>query len=313
MILAKYTRSEVSQQKNISLNKGILGYNSLTMVQIIDGKALAEKIKFTLAKEIHSLLNRGIHPSLTVIIVGENPASQTYVASKEKQAGEIGIRSQVIRLSEGTSQGELLRIIDRLNRDSSIHGILVQLPLPRHMDEDQIILAIDPLKDVDGFHPINVGRLVMGHPQAFVPCTPAGVMALLSEHQVHLEGKEVVIVGRSNIVGKPLIQLFLQKNATVTICHSKTANLEGVTKRADVLAVAIGKDRFIQARHVKTGAIVIDVGINRVDGKLFGDVDFASVSPVAGWMTPVPGGVGPMTIAMLLSNTLKAARLQYGL
>ena len=280
------------------------------MSQMIDGKMHAQKMRARLANELKVLVSKGIHPSLTVIIVGDNPASQTYVANKEKQAKEVGIRSQVIRLSADSTQNELLQILATLNQDPSIHGILVQLPLPRHIDEDQVILALDPLKDVDGFHPINVGRLVMGHPQAFVPCTPAGVLELLREYRVELTGKEVVIVGRSNIVGKPLIQLFLQQNATVTVCHSKTVNLENVTKRADVLVVAIGKDHFIQAKHVQKGAIVIDVGINRIDGKLFGDVDFDSVAPVASLITPVPGGVGPMTIAMLLRNTLKAARLQ---
>ncbi|MEK6557433.1 MAG: bifunctional methylenetetrahydrofolate dehydrogenase/methenyltetrahydrofolate cyclohydrolase FolD [Candidatus Margulisiibacteriota bacterium] len=280
------------------------------MSQMIDGKMHAQKMRARLANELKVLVSKGIHPSLTVIIVGDNPASQTYVANKEKQAKEVGIRSQVIRLSADSTQNELLQILATLNQDPSIHGILVQLPLPRHIDEDQVILALDPLKDVDGFHPINVGRLVMGHPQAFVPCTPAGVLELLREYRVELTGKEVVIVGRSNIVGKPLIQLFLQQNATVTVCHSKTVNLENVTKRADVLVVAIGKDHFIQAKHVQKGAIVIDVGINRIDGKLFGDVDFDSVAPVASLITPVPGGVGPMTIAMLLRNTLKAASLQ---
>ncbi len=292
------------------LSKRILRYNKPTMSQMIDGKMHAQKMRARLANELKVLVSKGIHPSLTVIIVGDNPASQTYVANKEKQAKEVGIRSQVIRLSADSTQNELLQILATLNQDPSIHGILVQLPLPRHIDEDQVILALDPLKDVDGFHPINVGRLVMGHPQAFVPCTPAGVLELLREYRVELTGKEVVIVGRSNIVGKPLIQLFLQQNATVTVCHSKTVNLENVTKRADVLVVAIGKDHFIQAKHVQKGAIVIDVGINRIDGKLFGDVDFDSVAPVASLITPVPGGVGPMTIAMLLRNTLKAASLQ---
>ncbi len=282
------------------------------MTTLIDGKAISSQIKAEVALEVQELVKLGIKPSLTVVIVGDDPASQTYVSSKEKSSIAVGMNSQVIRFPSDASEDEVLGCIHSLNNDKSVHGILVQLPLPKQINESNVIIAIDPKKDVDGFHPMNVGSIVSGNPEAFVPCTPAGVMVLLERENVSIEGKHVVIVGRSHMVGKPLIPLFLQKNATVTVCHSRTQNLTSFTQLADILVVAIGKDRFIKAEHVKLGAVVIDVGINRVDGKLYGDVDFDAVAPLASKITPVPGGVGPMTIAMLLKNTIKAAKLANG-
>ncbi len=283
------------------------------MTTLIDGKAISSQIKAEVALEVQALAKQGITPGLTVVIVGEDPASQTYVSSKEKSSKALGMNSNVIRFPADASEDEVLYCIDELNKDNTVHGILVQLPLPKQINENKVIIAIDPKKDVDGFHPMNVGYLVSGNAEAFVPCTPAGVMVLLEREKVTIEGKHVVIVGRSHMVGKPLISLFLQKNATVTVCHSRTQNLTSVTQLADILVVAIGKDRFIKAEHVKEGAVVIDVGINRVDGKLYGDVDFDAVAPLASKITPVPGGVGPMTIALLLKNTIKAAKLANGI
>ena len=255
---------------------------------------------------MEALKSRGITPGLAVVLVGEDPASAIYVRNKERACKKLGMNGTVLRLPEETTQQELLSTVQRLNEDPAVHGILVQLPLPRHLDEREVIRAIDPDKDVDGFHPINAGRLLIGEP-GFVPCTPKGVMRLLEIEDVPLSGKHAVVVGRSNIVGKPMALLLLQENATVTICHSRTADLAAHTRRADILVAAIGKPRFITADMVKDGAVVVDVGINRVDGKLCGDVDFEPVSQKASYITPVPGGVGKMTIAMLMENAVEAA------
>lgn len=256
------------------------------------------------------LKEKGINPGLAVIIVGNDPASRVYVNNKKKACEYVGIYSEEYALDENTSQEELLELIDRLNKDKKISGILVQLPVPKHIDEETIINAIDPKKDVDAFHPVNVGKIMVGNFD-FVPCTPAGVMELISESGIDPEGKECVVVGRSNIVGKPQAMLLLHKNATVTICHSRTKNLSEKTKNADILVAAVGIPEFIKGDMIKPGAVVIDVGINRVaDKKLVGDVEFESAEKVASAITPVPGGVGPMTIAMLMKNTVKAALIQ---
>lgn len=276
--------------------------------QIIDGKAIAQALREDLKKEIETLKReKGITPGLAVVLVGEDPASKTYVASKEKTSKEMGMHSEVYRLPAETSQAELLALIDKLNNNPQIHGILVQLPLPDHIDEKAVIDAIKPEKDVDGFHPISVGNLVIGAPCA-VPCTPNGCIELLDRIGVDLKGKHVVVVGRSNIVGKPVAMLALHRHATVTICHSRTKDLAYHTKQADILIVAVGRPKMITGDMIKPGAVVIDVGINRVDGKIVGDVDFDSAQEVAGWITPVPGGVGPMTIGMLMKNTIEAAK-----
>jgi methylenetetrahydrofolate dehydrogenase (NADP+)/methenyltetrahydrofolate cyclohydrolase len=275
----------------------------------LDGAALARTLRSHLPDRVRRLVARDVRPGLAVVLVGEDPASQVYVRNKSKACEEAGIASIEHRLPAATTQEELLRLIGSLNADRRVHGILVQLPLPRHISSDAVIEAISPDKDVDGFHPENVGRLATGRPR-FVPCTPAGVMHLLEEAGVPLEGKTAVVVGRSNIVGKPVALLLLEKHATVAICHSRTPDLGSVIRQADVLIAAVGKPRLITADMVKPGVAVIDVGINRLaDGKLCGDVDFASVAGKAGCITPVPGGVGPMTIAMLLENTLRAAEL----
>lgn len=279
------------------------------MAKIIDGKAISaserERIKAETAefKEAH-----GYAPGLAVIIVGANPASQVYVRNKHKACGEVGFLSSVYELPEETTQDELNALVDKLNADPAVHGILCQLPLPAHLSDSEVIARISPEKDVDAFHTINVGRIMLGD-YDFLPCTPAGIMVLLRESGVEISGKECVVIGRSNIVGKPMAMLLLQANGTVTICHSRTRNLAEVTRRADILIVAIGKAKFVTADMVKPGAVVIDVGMDRDEnGKLCGDVDFASVEPVASAITPVPGGVGPMTITMLLRNTLTSAR-----
>ena len=273
------------------------------MAKIIDGKAISAQIREEIAREVKDFEGKnGVKPGLAVIIVGENPASKVYVRNKKKACEDVGFYSEVIEMPEQTSEAELLSVIDKLNADSKIHGILVQLPLPKHINEESVLLRIDPKKDVDAFHPFNVGKIMTGG-YSFVPCTPAGVMELIKRSGVELRGKECVIVGRSNIVGKPA-------DATVTICHSKTKDLAEVCRRADVLVAAIGKPEFFGADMVKDGAVVIDVGINRrEDGKLVGDVNFAEVEPKASYITPVPGGVGPMTITMLLRNTLTAAKM----
>lgn len=279
------------------------------MAQIIDGKAISAEIRAELKTETqHFFEKNGFHPGLAVIIVGENPASQVYVRNKCRACEEVGFYSEAYELPEQTTQEELNALIDRLNADPAIHGILCQLPLPAHLDEHAVILRIDPKKDVDAFHPVNVGRIMIGD-YAFLPCTPAGVMALLERSGIAIAGKECVVVGRSNIVGKPQAMLLLHANGTVTVCHSKTKNLAEVCRRADILIAAIGKADFFTGDMIKEGAVVIDVGMNRrADGKLTGDVDFASVAPKASYITPVPGGVGPMTITMLLKNTLTAAK-----
>lgn len=278
--------------------------------KIIDGKALAAKVREEVAAEVEALRGRGVVPTLRVILVGENPASQVYVRNKEKAARRVGIDAQTLRLPESVSQEELLALIRQLNEDPEVHGILVQLPLPGHISQEAVTLAIAPEKDVDGFHPYNLGRLLMGSP-TFVPCTPAGILRLLDETGVELKGKEAVVVGRSVIVGKPTALLLLSRHATVTLAHSRTRDLAEVTRRADVLVVAVGRARLIRPEMVKPGAVVIDVGINRTEGgTLVGDVDFERVREVASAITPVPGGVGPMTVAMLLKNTTLAARRQ---
>ena len=252
----------------------------------------------------------GIHPGLAVIIVGDDPASRVYVNNKKKACEYIGIRSEEYALPAETTEEELLALIDTLNKKEDIHGILCQLPVPKHIDEEKIIYAIDPKKDVDAFHPVNVGKIMVGN-YDFLPCTPAGVMELIKESGIDVSGKECVVLGRSNIVGKPQAMLLLHANGTVTICHSRTRNLAKVCSRADILVVAIGKPKFVTADMVKEGAVVIDVGINRLpDGSLCGDVDYKAVAPKTAAITPVPGGVGPMTIAMLMRNTLKAAEIQ---
>lgn len=276
--------------------------------KIIDGKALAKKIQSQLTEKVAQLKSEhGIVPGLVVILVGDDPASQVYVHNKERSALAAGFTSKTIRLSDSISQEELLAIIEKYNQDPAYHGILVQLPLPTHINDKKVILAIDPKKDVDGFHPMNTGHLWSGRP-LMVPCTPAGIMEMLQEYQVDLEGKNAVIIGRSNIVGKPMAQLLLDKNATVTLTHSRTRHLARVCKRADVLIVAIGQENFVTKDYVKEGAVVIDVGMNRDDnGKLVGDVKFDEAAELASLITPVPGGVGPMTITMLLEQTYQAA------
>ena len=278
------------------------------MTEIMDGKALAQKMQSELTIKVQQLKQeKGIVPGLVVILVGDNPASQVYVRNKERAALAAGFKSETVRLSESICQEDLIAIIERYNEDDTIHGILVQLPLPNHINDKKIILAIDPKKDVDGFHPMNTGHLWSGRP-LMVPCTPAGIMEILREYEVDLEGKHAVIIGRSNIVGKPMAQLLLDKNATVTLTHSRTQHLEDVCRHADVLIVAIGQGHFVTKDFVKEGAVVIDVGMNRDDnGKLIGDVAFDEVSQVASKITPVPGGVGPMTITMLLEQTYQAA------
>jgi methylenetetrahydrofolate dehydrogenase (NADP+) / methenyltetrahydrofolate cyclohydrolase len=281
------------------------------MVSIIDGNKIAKDIRMQLREEALALKEKtGLVPGLAVILVGEDPASQVYVGRKAKACEEVGFLSREYRLSADATEADLLKLIHDLNGDKSIHGVLVQLPLPKHIATDKIIAAIDPHKDVDGFHPYNVGGLVTGSP-LFIPCTPRGIMELIARTGIELAGKEAVVVGRSNIVGKPMALLLLAQNATVTMCHSKTIDLPAVTSRADVLIAAIGKARMITANMVKEGAVVIDVGVNRLDtGKLAGDVAFDEVAPKASYITPVPGGVGPMTIAMLMKNTLDAAKMK---
>lgn len=274
--------------------------------QMLDGKAMSAELREELALRVQRVKGKGVTPGLAVILVGDDPASQIYVKNKELGCQQVSIHSVTIRLPETASQAELEAQIDKLNADASIHGILVQLPLPQGLDEAAALARILPEKDVDGFHLLNAGRLFTGQ-QGVVACTPKGAMEMLHRTGIDLSGKEAVVVGRSNIVGKPMAMLLLQENATVTICHSRTANLAEHTRRADVLVAAVGKPRFITADMVKPGAIVIDVGINRVDGKVVGDVDFDAVREVASWITPVPGGVGRMTITMLLANTIEAA------
>ena len=280
------------------------------MAEIINGKLVTSEVRKQTALEVKEFKEKyAVTPGLAVILVGNDPASAVYVRNKHKGCLEVGINSYEITMPEETTEEQLLSEIEKLNADEKVHGILVQLPLPKHISEEKILNSISPSKDVDAFHPENVGKIMLGK-YAFLPCTPAGVMELLSFYNVDIEGKECVVLGRSNIVGKPMSQLLLAKNGTVTVCHSRTKNLAEVTKRADILVVAIGKAKFVGKEMVKAGAVVIDVGINRMDdGKLCGDVDFDAVSEIASMITPVPGGVGPMTITMLLKNTLTAAKL----
>lgn len=277
-------------------------------MKILDGKAVSLKVKESVKVRADELKKFGIEPTLAVVLVGEDKASQTYVRAKEKACNEYGIKSVAHRLSENTTQNELLALINVLNLDDSIHGILVQLPLPKHIDTNVVLAAIDPRKDVDGFHAVNVGKLVSGL-EGFVPCTPLGVMEILKEYGLDVAGLNAVVIGRSNIVGKPMANLLLNASATVTVTHSKTKNLKEICKNADLIVAAIGKPFFLKADMVKDGAVVVDVGINRLDdGRLVGDVDFDEVAPKCSYITPVPGGVGPMTIAMLLNNTILAAQ-----
>ena len=280
------------------------------MAELIDGKLVSSELRARIKSEVEVIRSRyDDAPGLAVIIVGDNPASKVYVRNKKRACEEVGINSYEISLPETVTEDELLGRIELLNQDSSVHGILVQLPLPSHISEDRVINAISPKKDVDAFHPVNVGKIMTGKYQ-FLPCTPAGIISLLDYYNVDLCGKKCVVVGRSNIVGKPMAHLLMEKNATVTVCHSRTRDIKAEMLNADVLVVAIGKPAFVKGDSVKDGAVVIDVGINRTDsGKLVGDVDFASVSAKASLITPVPGGVGPMTITTLLRNTLKAFEL----
>lgn len=276
---------------------------------IIDGKQVAAEIRAEVAQKVAKLKENGKTACLAVILVGENPASVSYVTGKQKALAEVGMKDRSVHLPENTTEQELLNLIDELNKDETVHGILVQLPLPKHINEDKVIMAISPEKDVDGFHPVNVGNLSIGE-DSFISCTPYGIIKMIEEYNIETEGKNAVILGRSNIVGKPLIQCMLNKNATVTVCHSRTKNIGEITKNADILIAAIGKPKFVKEDMVKPGAVVIDVGINRLeDGSIVGDVDFENVEKKTSFITPVPGGVGPMTIAMLLNNVVKSAKL----
>ncbi|MBO1308287.1 bifunctional methylenetetrahydrofolate dehydrogenase/methenyltetrahydrofolate cyclohydrolase [Enterococcus sp. 669A] len=280
------------------------------MGTIINGKELAEKLQDATAVEVKELEKAGLRPGLVVLLVGENAASQTYVKNKQLAAQRIGIHSKVMRYPATISEDELLKEIEHFNQAEEFHGILVQLPLPKHIDEEKVLLAIDPIKDVDGFHPMNLGRLFAGAPH-MIPCTPYGIMKMFEAYEISLAGKQAVIIGRSNIVGKPMAHLLLAENATVTIAHSKTANLPELAKKADILIVAIGQGHFVTKEFIKPGAVVIDVGMNRNEaGKLIGDVKFDEVEPIAGFITPVPRGVGPMTITMLMQQTVEACRRQ---
>jgi methylenetetrahydrofolate dehydrogenase (NADP+) / methenyltetrahydrofolate cyclohydrolase len=314
---AKAPRPETAEEARVAVGEA-------EGAKLIDGTAVARRVRAEVARETAALVAKGVQPGLAVVIVGEDPASQVYVRNKERQALEVGMHSVVIRLPASTTQAELIEVVLRLNRDPRVHGFLVQSPLPKHIDPDAVIRSIVPEKDVDGFHPVNVGKILIGERDGFAPCTPAGVQELLRECGVETLGKDLVLVGRSNIVGKPMAALMLQDelgaNATVTICHRFTKDLPSHTRRADILIVAAGKPNLVTADMVKQGAVVIDVGINRVDDasspkgyRIVGDVDFEGVREVASHITPVPGGVGPMTIAILLKNTVRAARLQHGL
>lgn len=279
----------------------------------MDGKMVSAKVRGSILAEVEALKAQGVRPGLAVILVGDDPASKVYVRNKERACEECGIYSEKYALPAETTQEEVLALIDKLNKDPNISGILCQMPVPTHIDADAIIDAIDVTKDVDAFHPVNVGKIMIGDFD-FLPCTPAGVMELLDEYGIDPKGKECVVIGRSNIVGKPQAMLLLHRHGTVTICHSRTANLKEVCARADILVAAVGKAKFVTADMVKEGAAVIDVGMNRDEnGKLCGDVCFDEVNEKAGYLTPVPGGVGPMTITMLMKNTLKAAKLQHGI
>lgn len=276
------------------------------MAKIIDGKKISQEIKDELKERVAALKEKGVEVTLAVIQVGSNPASTVYVGNKKKACAYVGIKSLAYELPEETTEAELLELVEKLNKDDSVNGILVQLPLPKHIDEDKVIKTISPEKDVDGFHPESVGKLSIGQ-KGFVSCTPAGIIQLLKRSDIEIDGKECVIIGRSNIVGKPMAMLLLRENGTVTITHSHTKDLKEVTRRADILIVAIGRTKFVTADYIKEGAVVIDVGMDRDEnGKLCGDVDFADVEPKAGAITPVPGGVVPMTIAMLMHNCVSS-------
>lgn len=276
--------------------------------QVISGKELAKELRENMKEEINLLKQRGITPHLTVILIGNDPASHSYVNGKKKASEEVGISSEIIKFDATITEDELLDKIQELNKDPNVHGILVQLPLPEHIDEQKVIETIDPQKDVDGFHPINVGRMMIGQ-NTFLPCTPFGILKMLQSINIDLNGKHAVIIGRSNIVGKPMGQLLLNEHATVTYCHSRTKDLRKYTLSADILIVAVGKEHIVDGSYIKDGAVVIDVGVNRTkEGKLTGDVDFEDAKEKASYITPVPGGVGPMTITMLLENTIKAAK-----
>ena len=278
------------------------------MATIMDGKALAAKKRAQIKEKVESFTQNGVTPALAVVIVGDNPSSRFYVNNKKKDCAECGIRSIEKALPEQTTEDELLSVLSELNADPTVDGIIVQLPLPKHIDERRVIESIDPKKDVDAFHPENVGRIMIGD-YSFLPCTPAGVMELLAEYKIDVAGKNCVVIGRSNIVGKPQAMLLLHKNATVTICHSKTRDLKEICRKADLIVAAVGKADFVTADMVRPGAVVIDVGMNRREnGKLCGDVDFEHVEPIASAITPVPGGVGPMTITVLMKNTVASAR-----
>jgi len=278
------------------------------MAKLLSGKEVSARVKAELKQEVEAMKAKGTNPGLAVIIVGEDPASKVYVGRKEAMCEELGMYSRKYAMPENTTQEELVKLVEELNCDDKIHGILVQLPLPKHLDEKAVINTIVPEKDVDAFHPVNVGKIMIGD-YDFVPCTPAGIMELIKESGVEVAGKNCVVIGRSNIVGKPMGMLLLHENGTITICHSKTQNLKDVTKSADILVAAVGIANFVTADMVKEGAVVIDVGMNRLeDGKLVGDVAFDEVEKVAGAITPVPGGVGPMTISMLMRNTITAAK-----
>ncbi|MFV0559661.1 MAG: bifunctional methylenetetrahydrofolate dehydrogenase/methenyltetrahydrofolate cyclohydrolase [Enterococcus sp.] len=278
------------------------------MTKIISGKELAQKLQKNIASDVRELATQGIIPGLVVLLVGENPASQIYVRNKEKIAVQLGIRSKIERYPESITEEELLAEIEKYNQDPNYHGILVQLPLPKHIDEEKVLLTISPDKDVDGFHPMNLGKLFIGKPTR-VPCTPYGIMKMFEDENISLEGKRAVVIGRSNIVGKPMAHLLMMQNATVTVAHSKTENLPELAKEADILVVAIGRGEFVTKDFIKPGAVVIDVGMNRnQDNKLVGDVKFDEVAPLTSYITPVPGGVGPMTITMLMYQTVQAAK-----
>lgn len=278
------------------------------VAEVINGKELAKELREKMKAEVSELKQQGITPQLTVILVGDDPASKSYVSGKKKACAETGISSEVIEMPASTSEEDLLAKIEELNHNDTVNGILVQLPLPKHIDETRVIETISPAKDVDGFHPINIGRMMAGE-DTFLPCTPYGIITMLKSRNIDIEGKHAVVIGRSNIVGKPVGQLLLNENATVTYCHSRTKSLEEFTKKADILIVAVGKPHVINADHIKDGAVVIDVGVNRIeDGSLTGDVDFDSAIEKASYITPVPQGVGPMTITMLLENTIKSAK-----
>ena len=279
------------------------------MAKIIDGKQISLDIKNELKEKVAKYKEQGIESTLAVVKVGNDPASAVYVRNKEKACEYVGINSKTLALPEETTEEELLNVVKELNEDKNVNGILVQLPLPKHIDESKVLLTIDSTKDVDGFHPVNVGKMVIGE-DTFLPCTPAGIIEMIKRTDIDIEGKECVVIGRSNIVGKPMAMLMLKENATVTIAHSRTKDLKEVTKRADIIVAAIGKAKFVTADYVKEGAVVIDVGMDRDEnGKLCGDVDFESVSKVASAITPVPGGVGPMTVTMLLVNCLRSVEL----